>query len=90
MNPQLAHEMTLAATSERAISVAAVGVLAVVAIAYVAFFVAAVVSIARSGLAGGLKLGWVVFAVVAPFLGSLLWFLVGRRDAQRQHQSGVA
>ncbi|MFD9339522.1 PLD nuclease N-terminal domain-containing protein [Streptomyces sp. NPDC060028] len=83
MNPQLAHEMTLAATSESAISIALVGVVAAAGIAYVAFFVAALVSIARSGLTGGMKLGWIVFAFVAPFLGSLLWFLVGRRDSQR-------
>lgn len=84
MNPQLAHEMTLAATSESAISIALVGGVAVAGLAYAAFFVAALVSIARSGLAGGMKLGWIAFAFVAPFLGSLLWFLVGRRDAQRQ------
>lgn len=26
---------------------------------------------------------WLVFALMARFLGSLLWFLIGRRDTQR-------
>lgn len=88
MNPQLVHEMTLAATSESAISIALVSLVVAGGIAYAAFFVAALVSIARSGLTGGMKLGWIVFAFVAPFLGSLLWFLVGRRDSRRQLSTG--
>jgi cation transporter-like permease len=44
------------------------------------FFIAALVSIVGSGLTGGMKLVWVVFAFCAPFLGPLLWFLVGRKQ----------
>ncbi|MEU2717031.1 PLDc N-terminal domain-containing protein [Streptomyces sp. NPDC007205] len=35
-----------------------------------------------------MKLVWVAFAFAAPFLGCLLWFLVGRRDAR--HRPGIA
>ncbi|MFJ3926247.1 PLDc N-terminal domain-containing protein [Streptomyces sp. NPDC090022] len=84
MNAQLAHQMTHAATSEKAIGFVAMGGVVAVGIAYAVLFVAALVSIAGSRLSGGLKLGWIVFACVAPFLGSLIWFLVGRRDARRR------
>ncbi|WP_431878755.1 PLD nuclease N-terminal domain-containing protein [Amycolatopsis sacchari] len=50
-------------------------------LAFVVLFLAALISILRSRLTGGMKLVWVVFAFCAPFLGSLLWFLFGRRDA---------
>jgi hypothetical protein len=43
--------------------------------------VSALFSILGSRLGGGMKLVWVVFAFCAPFLGSLLWFGFGRRDA---------
>ncbi|GAA4669663.1 MULTISPECIES: PLD nuclease N-terminal domain-containing protein [Amycolatopsis] len=53
----------------------------VLLLAFVLLFLAALVSILRSRLTGGMKLVWVVFAFCAPFLGSLLWFVFGRRDA---------
>lgn len=62
---------------------AAIAVSVLLALAFAVFFVAALVSILRSPQSGGMKLVWVVFAFVAPFLGSLLWFLVGRRAAER-------
>jgi uncharacterized RDD family membrane protein YckC len=43
-------------------------------------FVAALVSVVGSGLTGGMKLVWLVFAFCAPFLGPVLWFLVGRKQ----------
>ncbi|SEO45930.1 PLDc N-terminal domain-containing protein [Amycolatopsis saalfeldensis] len=46
----------------------------------VIFFITALVGILGSGLTGGMKLVWVVFAFCAPFLGPLLWFLVGRKQ----------
>lgn len=57
-----------------------VGVLGAVALAFVVLFLGALVSILGSGLTGGMKVVWVVFAFCAPFLGSLLWFVVGRGD----------
>ncbi|MCX2733798.1 PLD nuclease N-terminal domain-containing protein [Saccharopolyspora sp. NFXS83] len=59
------------------------GVLAVVA-AFAVLFIAALISILGSGLSGGMKLVWIVLAFLAPFLGSLLWFAVGRPDARKR------
>lgn len=47
-------------------------------------FAAALVSIITAPLSGGMKLVWLVFAFVAPVIGSLLWFLVGRGDSHRR------
>ncbi|GHF65902.1 ABC-type multidrug transport system permease subunit [Amycolatopsis bartoniae] len=49
--------------------------------ACVLFVVGAVVSVLRAPLAAGLKLVWIVLVCVAPFLGSLLWFVIGKRHA---------
>ncbi|MEV0449863.1 PLD nuclease N-terminal domain-containing protein [Streptomyces sp. NPDC050600] len=84
MQAQLAHQMTLAATSDNAINIAAACVVLAVCLALLALFVGALVSIVRSGLTRGMKLIWVVFAFVAPLIGSLLWFFIGRRDSQRR------
>jgi hypothetical protein len=54
-----------------------------VIVAYALFVLAAVVSVLRSPLSGGMKLVWFVFVWVAPFVGSLLWFLIGRGNATR-------
>ncbi|WP_344868074.1 PLD nuclease N-terminal domain-containing protein [Amycolatopsis ultiminotia] len=47
----------------------------------VVFFLAALFSVLASPLTGGMKLVWIVFAFCAPFLGPLLWFVVGKRSA---------
>ncbi|AJT65980.1 PLD nuclease N-terminal domain-containing protein [Streptomyces chattanoogensis] len=84
MQAQLAHQMALAPTGDImitcAIGAAGLGVLAL--------FFGALLSIVRSDLTGGMKLVWLVFALMAPFFGCLLWFLVGRRNAERR--PGVA
>jgi hypothetical protein len=49
-----------------------------------ALFVGTLVSIVRSELSWGMKLVWVALAFVAPVLGTALWLLIGRRDAQRR------
>ncbi|MEU6221950.1 PLD nuclease N-terminal domain-containing protein [Streptomyces sp. NPDC047022] len=74
----------LAAHSVHATSLLAAGVIILPILLYAALFVGALISIASSGLNGGMKLVWVVFALVAPFLGSLLWFAFGRSDASRR------
>ncbi|UKY54817.1 PLD nuclease N-terminal domain-containing protein [Streptomyces inhibens] len=84
MQAQLAHQMALAPTGD--IMIACAG--AAVVLGALAFFFGALLSIVRSDLTGGMKLVWVVFALMAPFFGCLLWFLVGRRDAQRR--AGIA
>ncbi|GAA3801328.1 MULTISPECIES: PLD nuclease N-terminal domain-containing protein [Amycolatopsis] len=50
-------------------------------VACVVLIVGALVSILRSPQSGGMKFVWVVFVLVAPYLGSALWFLIGRKAA---------
>ncbi|NMI00971.1 PLDc_N domain-containing protein [Pseudonocardia sp. K10HN5] len=68
---------------------ALIAVTAIAGVAFVVLVVAAVISIIRSELGAGMKLVWIVFVVVAPFLGSLAWFAVGRRDAQDPVRRGT-
>ncbi|KZX20420.1 PLDc N-terminal domain-containing protein [Rathayibacter tanaceti] len=51
---------------------------AVVGAAYVAFAILALTRIVGSTLDPLRTLAWVVAVVVAPFLGSLAWFTLGR------------
>jgi len=64
-------------------NVVGAGVVFVIVVGFALLFLAALVSVLRSRLSGGMKLVWVVFAFCAPFLGSLLWFLIGRRTGER-------
>jgi len=48
----------------------------------VLLIVGALVSILRAPQSGGMKVVWIAFVVVAPYLGSALWFLIGRRSAR--------
>ncbi|HET6704318.1 PLD nuclease N-terminal domain-containing protein [Amycolatopsis sp.] len=57
------------------------GVAGAALLAFAVLFLAALIGILRSPLTGTMKLVWVVFAFCAPFLGSVLWFVLGRRDA---------
>lgn len=66
-----------------AVSVLTIAVPLLALLTYVVLFVAALISILCSGHSGGMKLAWLIFAFIAPFIGSALWFLVGRRDANR-------
>ena len=50
--------------------------------AYILLVVGAFFSALFSPASAGMKLVWIVFIVIAPFIGSALWFLVGRRNAQ--------
>lgn len=59
--------------------VSAAVVIGIAAVAYVIFFVAALISILGSRQGCGAKLLWIVVAFAAPFLGPLLWFVVGRK-----------
>jgi len=42
-------------------------------------FIVTVVSILRSNHSGLGKLGWIAIAFFLSFIGSLLWFLIGRK-----------
>lgn len=58
-------------------------VLIIAVLAPLIFFVVAFFSILGSDQGGGMKLVWIVFAFCAPFLGPLLWFLIGRKQSVR-------
>ncbi|MEU1570075.1 PLD nuclease N-terminal domain-containing protein [Streptomyces collinus] len=85
MQTQLVHHhMTLAATGTE-VGVAVVnGVLILGALACLVLFISTLVSIIRSSLTVGMKLIWMIFAFIAPFIGSLCWFVIGRKDARRR------
>ncbi|MFE3650113.1 PLDc N-terminal domain-containing protein [Streptomyces sp. NPDC059101] len=76
----------LAANSVHANHLMAAGLIILPMLLYAALFVGALISITASRLSGGMKLVWIVFAFIAPFLGSLLWFVFGRRDASRRRR----
>jgi len=42
-------------------------------------FIVTVVSIVRSNHSGLGKLGWILIAFFLSFIGSILWFLIGRK-----------
>ncbi|MCE7010161.1 PLD nuclease N-terminal domain-containing protein [Kibdelosporangium philippinense] len=65
--------------SEKIWGVSAVVVIGIAAVAYLIFFISALISILASRQGCGTKLLWVFVAFAAPFLGPLLWFVVGRR-----------
>ncbi|MDC0769490.1 PLD nuclease N-terminal domain-containing protein [Streptomyces sp. HD] len=80
MPAPLTDQLALAPTGD--IAIACIGAAAMLGV--LAMYFGTLLSIVRSDLTGGMKLVWVVFALMAPVLGSLLWYLVGRRDAQRR------
>ncbi|WP_243792944.1 PLD nuclease N-terminal domain-containing protein [Saccharopolyspora gloriosae] len=78
------HSALAASTGEQAAAWVFTGGALLVVAAFAALFIAALISILGSGLSGGMKLVWIVLAFMAPFLGSLLWFVFGRPDARRR------
>ncbi|MFR9731774.1 PLD nuclease N-terminal domain-containing protein [Saccharopolyspora sp. MS10] len=78
------HSMAAANGAEQIWGVVLFGGVLLVALAFLVFFVAALISILGSEHTGGMKLVWVVLAFIAPFLGPLLWFVIGRSDARRR------
>ncbi|HWC80367.1 MAG TPA: PLD nuclease N-terminal domain-containing protein [Pseudonocardiaceae bacterium] len=52
------------------------------ALLYALLFFGALISVLGSPQTGGLKLVWCVIVFAFPFLGSLLWFVVGRPNAR--------
>ncbi|MFE3174186.1 PLD nuclease N-terminal domain-containing protein [Amycolatopsis sp. NPDC059090] len=72
----------LADTVHQGLHFAAVaGMMALVAFP-VLLFLGALVSVLGSPLGGGMKFVWVIFAFCAPFIGPVLWFLVGKKSAE--------
>jgi hypothetical protein len=83
VEPVLSIEL-LASAQDNGWNVVGAGVVFAIVVGFGLLFATALISVLRSRLSAGLKLVWVVFAFCAPFLGSLLWFLAGRRTGERQ------
>ncbi|MEV0056963.1 PLD nuclease N-terminal domain-containing protein [Saccharopolyspora shandongensis] len=77
----LAHVL---ADPEQILAMSGLSLATLLLFGWLALFVCALFSIVLSPHTGGMKLAWLVFAFVAPFLGCLLWFVVGRGDAYRR------
>ncbi|MEU6603456.1 PLD nuclease N-terminal domain-containing protein [Streptomyces flaveolus] len=84
-----AQHFPLAAHSVHAAGLMGVSLIVLVLLLHATLFVGALISITTSGLGGGMKLIWIAFAFIAPFLGSLLWFIFGWSYASRQRQGAV-
>ncbi|WP_444963726.1 PLDc N-terminal domain-containing protein [Nocardiopsis sp. M1B1] len=52
--------------------------IALVSLVAVVLIIAAVFSILTSRVDGAMKVVWLIFVCVAPLIGAILWFLVGR------------
>ena len=61
------------------------GVFLAVALAVVVLVVAAVFSVLFSRIGFGMKVVWLIFVVIAPVIGALLWFFVGRNHTPVRH-----
>ncbi|QUH06441.1 PLDc_N domain-containing protein [Saccharopolyspora erythraea] len=83
MHASIAHHTAMAVDPTQVAGFALGGAMGLAMLAYVVLFISALISILLSDHSGGMKLAWIVFAFVAPFLGSALWFLFGRRDSRR-------
>ncbi|MGI9031557.1 MAG: PLDc N-terminal domain-containing protein [Ilumatobacteraceae bacterium] len=78
-HPALAPVLAPVSDDDEGFGTGAAVLLAVIVIALVVLFIAALVSIVRtSRLSGGGKLLWVVIVFVFPLIGSIVWFAFGR------------
>ena len=68
---------------EAGFAIALVGLIVLGALLVVVLIIAAVFSILLSPLDLGMKIVWLILVILAPFLGALLWFLIGRSRADR-------
>jgi membrane protein DedA with SNARE-associated domain len=84
MQAQLTHQLTLSASDLTPTGYFAVIGLLAACLGYMVLFLSTIISVVGSRLTPGMKLVWVIFAFVAPFLGSLCWFIIGRLDAERR------
>lgn len=56
-----------------------IGIVAIAA--YFAFIVVALMQVFNSTMPTNTKLLWLIVILVAPFIGSLIWFAIGRNSA---------
>jgi hypothetical protein len=73
-------------TSESSQLVPGWGILGLFLVLNAVLFIAALVSIARNEThATGGTVVWALIVLALPFLGSVLWFLIGRRQSFSPH-----
>ena len=78
------NALALAAGSSQDMAALLSGALVTVPlVAYVLLVLGALLSILGSPQTFGMKLVWIVFVFIAPFIGSLAWFLIGRGNSRR-------
>jgi membrane protein DedA with SNARE-associated domain len=79
----IAHVTSRATSSTTNDTLGVVGAALLVGIllAYALLVLGALISALRSPLTGGMKLVWIIFIFIAPFIGSICWFLIGKRNA---------
>ncbi|AFR08988.1 MULTISPECIES: PLDc N-terminal domain-containing protein [Nocardiopsis] len=70
--------MLSGATDETLIAIVLGALVVLGFLAVVGLVVAAVFSILFSQLDGGMKIVWLILVILAPVIGALLWFLIGR------------
>ncbi|MGW1680332.1 PLD nuclease N-terminal domain-containing protein [Saccharopolyspora sp. NPDC002376] len=58
--------------------------IAIPVLLYVVLVIGALISVLGSPQSFGMKVVWIVFVFLAPFLGSILWFLIGRGNARER------
>lgn len=58
------------------------GILPILAVvAYLALIIVALMQVFNSTMPTNTKLLWLIVILIAPFIGSLIWFAVGRNSA---------
>lgn len=75
------HSVAAASTDAGHIGLAVLAVLPL--LAYATLVICALISIIASPQEFGMKIVWAVLVFIAPFIGSLLWFFIGRGHARR-------
>ncbi|MEV6417151.1 PLD nuclease N-terminal domain-containing protein [Kribbella sp. NPDC051718] len=81
MNTTLAIAHATSSTTNDTLGVVGAALLVGLLLAYALLVLGALISSLGAPMSGGMKLVWVVFIFIAPFIGSICWFLIGKRNA---------
>jgi membrane protein DedA with SNARE-associated domain len=81
MDTTLAIAHATSSTTNDTLGVVGAALLVGLLLAYALLVLGALISSLGAPMSGGMKLVWVVFIFIAPFIGSICWFLIGKRNA---------
>ncbi|GAA3583394.1 PLDc N-terminal domain-containing protein [Kribbella ginsengisoli] len=81
MNTTLAIAHATSSTTNDTLGVIGAALLVGLLLAYALLVLGALVSSLGAPMSGGMKLVWIIFIFIAPFIGSICWFLIGKRNA---------